>query len=93
MTNVLYKWNDVSLITLLCTAEGFPEIWALLKLNKHFTDKLQQMALPPEYAQAFQAYSILHKLAITYPTNNISTFKFACTITPSATTIPSRRTV
>ena len=79
VTNVLYKWNDASLITVLCTAEGFPDMWALLKLTKRFSEKLQQLALPPEYAHAFQAFSILHKLTHTYPATSLSTFKFACT--------------
>jgi hypothetical protein len=79
VTNVLYKWNDASLITVLCTAEGFPDMWALLKLTKRFSEKLQQLALPPEYAHAFQAFSILHKLTLTYPATSLSTFKFACT--------------
>ncbi|ELR11623.1 uncharacterized protein ACA1_259470, partial [Acanthamoeba castellanii str. Neff] len=77
VTNVLYKWNDASLITVLCTAEGFPDMWALLKLTKRFSEKLQQLALPPEYAHAFQAFSILHKLTLTYPATSLSTFKFA----------------
>jgi hypothetical protein len=79
VTNVLYKWNDVSMITVLCTAEGFPDMWALLKLTKCFSEKLQQQALPPEYAHAFQTFSILHKLSLAYPTTSLSTFKFACT--------------
>lgn len=79
VTNVLYKWNDASLITLLCTAEGFSEMWALLKLSKQFTEELQKLALPAEYVHAFEAYSIIHKLTLTYPINNLLTFKFACT--------------
>jgi hypothetical protein len=79
VTNVLHRYNDLSMITVLCTAEGMIDMWALLKLSRKFHMKLNKMGLPAEYAQAFQICSILHKLTLTYPTTNLTTFQFACT--------------
>src|SRR5690606_31047995 len=79
VTNLLYHYNDVSFITMLCTAEGFLDLWSLLKLSKRFQRKLESRGVAPEWVQVFQMFSMLYKLTRSYPGHNLSTFKFACT--------------
>eukprot|EP01089_Gocevia_fonbrunei_P000683 TRINITY_DN10674_c0_g1_i2.p1 TRINITY_DN10674_c0_g1~~TRINITY_DN10674_c0_g1_i2.p1 ORF type:complete len:464 (-),score=70.89 TRINITY_DN10674_c0_g1_i2:13-1404(-) len=84
VTNLLYHHNDLSFITVLCTAEGLLDLWTIVKMNSEIRDKLMHLRLPSfdQWNVVFSTFSILQILMRSFPdTRAIENFRFCFDLT------------